>query len=47
MIRTITKLFSKAQQIKPTLPQASFIIVPQYRFNSLVDKMQKKQSEKS
>lgn len=46
MIRAVTKLFVGIPQLKITLPQ-TYCIVPQYKFASLVDKMQKKQSEKS
>jgi len=43
MIRVISKLFTGIPQVKVTLPQ-SYCIVSQYKFASLADKMQKKQS---
>lgn len=43
MIRVVTKFLVGVPQLKVTLPQ-TYSIVPQYKFASLVDKMQKKQS---
>jgi len=43
MIRTVTKLLVGVPQVRMTLPQ-TYSIVPQYKFASIVDKMQKKQS---